>query len=125
MPYIDKEKRDQLDPLIEELAKVLTQNTLNGPSQGDYNYVITKLIHNYIEDCGLRYIHLNNAVGILECAKAEFIRTVVSPYEDEKRISNGCVSELDKNVQLRRYSQEFLNDLKKLGEMINKKDIEE
>ena len=32
---------------------------------------------------------------MLECAKAEFIRTVVSPYEDEKIEENGCVNQLN------------------------------
>jgi len=39
---------------------------------------------------------LNSVVGILECAKQEFIRKVVNPYENKKIIENGCISDLDK-----------------------------
>jgi len=91
MPYIKQEERKNLDQWIESLCVQLFINN----DVGEYNYVITKLIHNYIKENGLKYRHLNNAVGILECAKAEFIRTVVSPYEKQKLISNGSVSELD------------------------------
>ena len=91
MPYIKVEKREEISPLVMELMKVLE-------SKGDYNFAISLLIHTYIQRNGVRYAHLNDAVGILECAKQEFIRTVVSPYEDEKIRENGPVSELDGNI---------------------------
>ncbi len=93
MPYITQERRKELDGLIEVLSDKL--RCWESDRMGDYNYVITKLIHNSIRKDGLSYQHLNNIVGMLECCKTEFIRTVVSPYEDEKRISNGSISELD------------------------------
>lgn len=88
MPYIDIESRERITPAVMELMTKLE-------TKGDYNYAISRLIHTYIERKGLRYEHLNDVVGILECAKAEFIRTVVSPYENEKIEANGPVSELD------------------------------
>lgn len=91
MPYITQEDREKLDEQIETLATQLHVNN----NVGEYNYVISKLIHSFIEQNGKRYQHLNSAVGILECAKAEFIRVVVSPYEDIKISENGPVSELD------------------------------
>lgn len=96
MPYIKQKRRKELDNLIELLSDELRK--MGEPdNMGDYNYVITKLIHNSIRKDGLKYKNLNNIVGMLECAKAEFIRTVVGPYEDKKRIENGPVSELDKD----------------------------
>jgi hypothetical protein len=92
MPYITKEQREEIDGYIANLCMRL------GDDPGERNYVITKIIHDYIAKTGLRYKNLNSAVGILECAKAEFIRTVVSPYEDEKIKENGNVSFLDKEV---------------------------
>jgi hypothetical protein len=92
MPYIKQEDRKELDPLIDALSDKLVQEK----NVGDYNYVITRLIHDFIRSQGVRYQHLNSAVGILECAKAELIRTVVSPYEDQKIKENGAISELDK-----------------------------
>ena len=99
------------------LAKIKTK--------GQYNYVITRIMHNYIINRELKYEHLNDIVGIVEnskliikeefreyrnpcfdmegalgiidSAKDEFKRTVVNPYEDEKIKLNGPVSELDKD----------------------------
>ena len=92
MPYIKLKQRQELDEVVDEICSLLSKNN----DAGEYNYVITKLMHNYIQHNGLKYKHLNNVVGILECVKAEFIRTVVSPYEDQKILLNGCISSLDK-----------------------------
>ena len=92
MPYITQEQRDRIDFEIDALSKKLVRET----NIGEYNYAITKLLHNYIKEVGLKYRHLNNVVGVLECAKAEFIRTVVSPYEQNKLNQNNSVSDLDR-----------------------------
>lgn len=86
MPYITPGARRQLN------VKPFT-----AMSPGELNYVITKLVHNYVErsKAGLRYETLNEVIGILDCAKAEFYRTVVAPYEDEKRRVTGPISQLD------------------------------
>ena len=89
MPYINVEQREKISPKVMELMAELE-------TKGDYNYAISLLAHTYIQRKGLKYDNLNDVVGFLECAKAEFIRTVVSPYEDQKIKENGCVSELDK-----------------------------
>jgi hypothetical protein len=90
MPYITVDKREEISPAVMELMTKLE-------SKGDYNYAISLLIHTYIQRKGLKYEHLNDAVGILECAKQEFIRKVVSPYEDKKIKENGPVSDLDES----------------------------
>lgn len=96
MPYISQTRRNELDHHINELCGVLAESfDPEDISSGDFNYAITKIIHHFILVKGLRYENLNSAVGILECAKQEFIRTVVSPYEDKKIAENGCVSSLD------------------------------
>ena len=88
MPYIDKDSRKVLDDHIDALLLFLH-------APGEHNYVITRLIHGYITVHGLRYRTLNAAVGILECAKQEFLRTVVGPYEKIKAKENGSISLLD------------------------------
>jgi len=95
MPYITEEQRKKLDPIVEDLRDILNDHTSGPEVKGEYNYVITKLIHNYIEKNGLRYHHLNDAVGILECVKQEFYHKVVIPYENSKSLLNGSISELD------------------------------
>lgn len=62
---------------------------------GELNYMITQMIHNYIENKGLCYTNLNGVIGVLECAKAELLRQVIAPFEDKKKAENGAVSELD------------------------------
>lgn len=89
MPYIKKEFRNQLDSLIDALSNYCL-------GIGDWNYAITKLLHKRIQRVGIRYKTLNDNMGILESAKQEFYRTVVTPYEDKKRKENGSISELDK-----------------------------
>jgi hypothetical protein len=89
MPYIKRQKRKELDPLIDDLTNSLS-------SVGDYNYAITRLLHSYIVYNGLCYSTLNNAMGVVECAKQELYRTVIAPYEDDKCEENGAISEFDK-----------------------------
>lgn len=91
MPYITKPDRNKLDSEIDAvLAKLAIAN-----HEGEYNYVITRLIHGFVIDNGLSYKILNAAQGILDCAKDEFSRTVVAPYEDIKALENGPISDLD------------------------------
>jgi len=58
---------------------------------GELNYLITLLINDYITDHGLRYSKINDIIGALEGAKAEFQRRIVGPYEDKKIEENGDV----------------------------------
>ena len=91
MPYIKQSRRDELNGSIRDLLNKLGVEA----SAGDLNYCISMLIHFYVHPKGLKYESLNAAVGILECAKQEFIRKVVSPYEDKKIAENGNISQLD------------------------------
>ncbi len=82
MPYITKEARAAL-------------RGSHGPTTvGELNYVITAIVHAYVRDHGMRYATLNDVVGVLECAKAEFIRRIASPYEDEQIKKNGDIGVL-------------------------------
>ncbi len=94
MPYIKEGQRKKLDPVLEQLFEALNVSDEN-TSKGEYNYVITKILHNYIFNFGLRYHNLNDAIGIVEAAKAEFIRKVVSPYENIKIKDNGDINDMD------------------------------
>ena len=88
MPYIKKEDRKKFDTAIDLLSERIT-------TDGDLNYVITSLVHKILENRGVNYQNMNNLVGALECAKGEFMRVVMGPYEDRKRKENGNVSNLD------------------------------
>jgi hypothetical protein len=81
MPYIKQEDRTAL--LSGELEAARTA--------GELNFVFTQEIKEYIKIKGLSYQTINDVVGALEGAKAEFQRRVVAPYEDTKIQSNGDV----------------------------------
>jgi len=94
MPYIKPEARERLDPHVRVLIEELTEGV--GIDRGEFNYVITRLLHAFVEARGgLRYAQLNDAVGIIECAKLELYRVVTAPYEDEKVAENGPITQLD------------------------------
>jgi hypothetical protein len=73
---------------LDELSEVIDES-------GTMNYVISKLLHNWLIKKRLSYSVLNAAIGILECAKMELFRMVAAPYEQKKRLENGGVSNLD------------------------------
>lgn len=80
MPYITAEARARLD----KGGKPETA--------GELNYAITGLVDEYlIQKGGLRYAHLNEVIGALECAKLELYRRVAAPYEDKKLAETGDV----------------------------------
>jgi hypothetical protein len=80
MPYIRPEDRVRL------VQGGLPQDA------GELNFAITALIDNYLrQQGGVRYLHLNEVVGVLECAKLELYRRIAAPYEDRKISENGDV----------------------------------
>lgn len=81
MPYIPKEDRADLAPRFARAPR----------TQGELNYQLTCVAQHYVRVHGLSYGTLNTVVGALECAKAEFQRRVVAPYEDSKLKQNGDV----------------------------------
>lgn len=85
MPYITQHERVDL----------VGDEPDNPKNCGQLNFVITNLIHNYIENKGLCYYTINEVIGVLSCSQMELYRTVASPYEDKKRSENGSVSDLD------------------------------
>ena len=80
MPYIKKEDCKIPDETIGTLVPLTV---------GDLNYCITMLCNNYLKDKGLRYKHINDIIGVLECAKMELYRRVGAIYEDECIWKNG------------------------------------
>jgi hypothetical protein len=80
MPYIEQDKRKAID------SGALPENA------GELNYAITKIFDSYLlAKGGIRYAHLNEVIGAIECAKMELYRRLAVPYEDEKIIESGDV----------------------------------
>ncbi len=80
MPYIDAGARERLD------------HGGAPETPGELNYAINRLVDDYLMSKGeVRYTHLNEIIGAVECAKLELYRRVLAPYEDEKRKAAGDV----------------------------------
>jgi len=91
MPYIKPSRRIVLNELIETLSDHIN-------SAGEFNYAITRLVHDMVERMGLNYATINEVIGVLECVKLELYRMVAAPYENKKREANGHISELDNDT---------------------------
>lgn len=76
MPYIPKQDRNR--------------DTRNHPKNpGQLNWVLTETIIGYLKDHGQSYQTINDIIGALSCATAEFQRRVVFPYEADAIRRNG------------------------------------
>ena len=81
MPYIIPERRKAL-----HYTRYTTVE-----SAGELNYEITKLLVGYVKHKGLCYQTINDILGALSGASAEFYRRVAGPYEDKAIARNGDV----------------------------------
>ncbi len=81
MPYIKNERRDEVRAFSLKQAE----------TPGELNFQLTSLALTYLSTHGKSYTTLNEIVGALECAKIEFYRRIIGPYEHEKRAKNGDV----------------------------------
>ena len=78
MPYITSWRRAQTIAI--------------GPTDtGELNYAISCLLRDYCGRKGLSYAIINDCLGAIEGAKFEFVRRVVTPYEDAAIQRNGDV----------------------------------
>jgi len=82
MPYIKKERRDELIKYYPEGMSINTRNIV-GP--GELNFAITSLILDVIMSNQLSYKDINDVMGALECAKLEFYRLSRQPHMKIKR----------------------------------------
>ena len=89
MPYIAPDDREKFDECIEHISdSILTC--------GDINYVVSSIISKYLESVNIAegkvsYFHINQMIGVLECAKLELYRRIAVPYEDIKITENGDI----------------------------------
>ena len=87
MPYIERQEKKYYNKLLESLLTGMPM----GMMSGRLNYIITKIIQKYIEVNGLSYHTINEAIGVLECAKLELYRRLAAPYENKAKKKNGDV----------------------------------
>lgn len=78
-------------PYITQPQRVALMRLGRADNAGELNYLFTFIVNTYLMRNGLKYQTINDVVGALEGAKAEFYRRVVIPYEDTKVRTNGDV----------------------------------
>ena len=84
MPYITQEDRTSTeDNLFDDALQFIPNNA------GELNFLVSTLIDNYLTKNGVRYRHINEMIGALECCKLELYRRIASPYEDVVMAKNG------------------------------------
>jgi len=94
MPYILKSDRTLFDlPLKEILSKMNTMADFGDGTvkAGVLNYLTSMLCKYFIKINGTNYENLNAVCGALDCAKEEFRRRVINPYEEGKIKINGDI----------------------------------
>lgn len=92
MPYIKQEDRKKFNEDFEGIdLDGIAEHLIE--SEGELNYVITKICQGYIKKFGKSYKTLNAVHGVLNCANLELYRKITAPYEDIKIKENGDVDE--------------------------------
>lgn len=79
MPYIDWSAQRNID------AGAVPNKT------GELTYALTRVATEYLETVGLSFAHASEVITAFECAKLEFYRRVLAPYEDAAIARNGDV----------------------------------
>jgi hypothetical protein len=82
MPYVRKERRPELDFVVDSMARA----DIN--ADGDLNYVLFKYCKKFVKPS---YNNYKNFIGELNETIAEIRRRMLAPYEDEKIKENGDV----------------------------------
>ncbi len=85
MPYIDNGiTKREIDTRVTELMEFVERS-------GDLNFLLTRILVHYLQREGVCYKTMEDILGAMTGAQAEFYRRVVAPYEDAKIALNGDV----------------------------------
>ena len=88
MPYITEEDRSKFESPLDLLTEIIHKY---GISNGELNYLMTYLGKLYMDRHGMSYNVGSDVIKAFECAKLEFYRRMMAPYEDRKMQENGDV----------------------------------
>ena len=96
MPYIDGKKTEKDKPnqrrIFDADIDILSSKI---ETDGQLNYVFTRLALGFIKKQGRKYTVLNTVVGVFECAKNELYRRLAGKYEDLKIKQAGDVQDYE------------------------------
>ena len=74
MPYIPQERRDEIHNQLVGMGQHWTPT-----NAGDLNWLVSNFVDNMLAENGIRYAHLNEMIGALECCKLELYRRIAAP----------------------------------------------
>jgi len=78
-------------PYIKQTDRPRVLETLKAETEGELNFLITSIVKEYMNRKGLRYVTINEVLGVLDAVTREFYRRIAAPYEDKKIQENGDV----------------------------------
>lgn len=84
MPYIKSELKTKFDSNLIKISEAIFNS-------GELCYCIYKLLILYLNKNEKNFSNLSQILSSIECAKLEFYRKEIAPYEDKKIIENGDV----------------------------------
>lgn len=87
MPYITRQRREAFLGFDKQAYAVRIDTS------GELNHFFTLGAKIFLAQHGESYETMNKIVGALECAKEEFVRRKLIPYEEKKMVENGDVYE--------------------------------
>lgn len=87
MPYIKREKRIEIDPLVNQVLAVFSKLS-EQERDGSLNYFFTKVLKALYEPS---YLNYERIMGLLTCIQHEFYRRWVAAYEDSKKEIHGDI----------------------------------
>lgn len=98
MPYIDR-----------GTATILEKRKRKPTSPGELNFMISRLLSEYVQTNGLSYQSINDISGATTEALAEFRRRIVVDYEGLKIANGGADPYLPVQKQLVEHPQAWVN----------------
>lgn len=78
-------------PYIKQFDRNHLQSGTDPLNAGELNYSIHLILEKYLTAKHESYQTYNDMIGVLECAKQELYRRLISPYEDMKKEENGDI----------------------------------
>lgn len=96
-PNIRRTKLDEtsfeadLDDHIESIIAIAKAAVPNDKLSGLSNYIISRIVTGVLDP--KNYAQMAGVVATFECAKLEFVRRIMNPYEDEAIAKNGDIPE--------------------------------
>ena len=89
MPYIRKDQREDLDPLLEPLIHLLCSKKNNS---GELVYVFYRILkEKYVDPPNADFDWQSTALKVLNATEHEYYRRMMAPYENKAIRRNGDI----------------------------------